>query len=79
MATVSAPKMDPPTVGANWTSTMQVLFAAREPPEVGQVVPLGWIWKSGVVVMLVRVIGPVLLFAIVAACAALVEPAACDV
>jgi len=69
--------MDPPTVGANWTSTTQLLLAAREPPVSGQVVPLVWIWKSGVT-MTFSGAGLLLLLVIVIACAALVVPMACD-
>jgi len=41
LITVSPPAIVPPTVGANWISTIQLLFAARLPPGSGQVVPLG--------------------------------------
>lgn len=78
LSTVSPPTMDPPTVGANWTSTMQLPPAARLPPESGQVVPLVWIGKSAVDAIF-RVTALALLLVMVTACAALVVPASCVV
>jgi hypothetical protein len=77
LITVSPPTIDPPTVGANWISTMQALFAARVPPESEHVVPLGWIWKSALGTMLFRVTALVPLLVMVTGCAALVVPIDC--
>jgi hypothetical protein len=54
-----------------------LLLAAREPPVSGQVVPVVWIWKSGVT-MTFSGAGLLLVLVIVIACAALVVPMPCD-
>ena len=56
LATVSAPIMDPATVGANWIWTLQLWAANSVPPVSEQVVPLVWIWKSPEVPTLFRAI-----------------------